>query len=624
MHGCNHFSIHTLSGRCHQRLVSFSLVHKIWGMCLSLVIGFGLSITSAQAQEPDTTPAPVVNFAQVPALPSSTQNNIALAISRLAGYSDCAAVTPLNQKQLQSSIGRSILRSLHADAFFGAQIIALTVNETQNCHVWDLQLNLGQRASIASITLPKALLNTQDKPLTQRVERFLTQQHQPFSQVEYQAFLDDIYTLAIAHGYFDIVLGDSRVIVSEDGYTVDIDIDMTLGARYVVGELNINHGSIDTNLIKDLIHFAPSDDYHISLLNTLRQDLQRSAYFEQVSVQPDVPKRDLQLKRVPISITVTEKFKHYVDFGIGVTTDDGPRTSVSWTRPRINDAGHSIHSNALLSAPESHITMRYKIPFEDVNRDYFSVNTGLQYRDRNNEQRFTATVGAQRFFKFGPEDWQHNIFTRIEYNESKSQASARQYSQLLFFGFSSTRIKSDAPLYPTMGQRQTITFETTQDSVLSDFTLYQIHAKAKWLKPIFTRSDSHVVAWLSTLEGGYTHTDTFSDMPLSQRFFAGGDQSVRGFGFESLTPESPIGERGADTFVSSQQEWFSPVATTWAAAVFVDAVYAQQDNFEFTAKSAGIGAHWRSPVGPIRLYIARGSSDFETTWRVHLLMGPLL
>ena len=275
------------------------------------------------------------------------------------------AVTPLNQKQLQSSIGRSILRSLHADAFFGAQIIALTVNETQNCHVWDLQLNLGQRASIASITLPKALLNTQDKPLTQRVERFLTQQHQPFSQVEYQAFLDDIYTLAIAHGYFDIVLGDSRVIVSEDGYTVDIDIDMTLGARYVVGELNINHGSIDTNLIKDLIHFAPSDDYHISLLNTLRQDLQRSAYFEQVSVQPDVPKRDLQLKRVPISITVTEKFKHYVDFGIGVTTDDGPRTSVSWTRPRINDAGHSIHSNALLSAPESHITMRYKIPFED-------------------------------------------------------------------------------------------------------------------------------------------------------------------------------------------------------------------------------------------------------------------
>ena len=109
------------------------------------------------------------------------------------------------------------------------------------------------------------------------------------------------------------------------------------------------------------------------------------------------------------------------------------------------------------------------------------------------------------------------------------------------------------------------------------------------------------------------------------RFFAGGDQSIRGFGYRNLAPKDEEGELTGGRYLAVvSAEYSYPVADEWRAAVFIDAGNAANKFNNNIATGAGVGAIWQSPVGPVRIYVARGHNDEENTWRLHLLMGPSL
>jgi len=71
-------------------------------------------------------------------------------------------------------------------------------------------------------------------------------------------------------------------------------------------------------------------------------------------------------------------------------------------------------------------------------------------------------------------------------------------------------------------------------------------------------------------------------------------------------------------------EYTYPIAENWRMAVFIDAGTATNKLSADIATGAGAGIKWLSPVGPVRVYIARGNSDFESQWRLHFSMGPAL
>ena len=121
-------------------------------------------------------------------------------------------------------------------------------------------------------------------------------------------------------------------------------------------------------------------------------------------------------------------------------------------------------------------------------------------------------------------------------------------------------------------------------------------------------------------------TNRFEDVPPSLRFFAGGDQSVRGYGYETLSPENdngvPVG--GRYVMVGSAEYQYEFV-DNWRAAVFVDHGNAVNDLFDPLATGAGVGIRWVSPVGPLRLDVAKGlDPEFGGGWRIHFSMGPEL
>lgn len=154
-------------------------------------------------------------------------------------------------------------------------------------------------------------------------------------------------------------------------------------------------------------------------------------------------------------------------------------------------------------------------------------------------------------------------------------------------------------------------------------TVDVLHASAL-AKGLYTIFDNH--RFLGRLQAGGVATNSFEDVPPSLRFFAGGDQSVRGYGYETLSPENengvPVGGR---FLLVGSVEYQYQFADQWRAALFVDHGNAVNDLFDPLATGAGIGLRWISPVGPLRLDVAKGlNPEFGGGWRIHFSMGPEL
>ena len=130
---------------------------------------------------------------------------------------------------------------------------------------------------------------------------------------------------------------------------------------------------------------------------------------------------------------------------------------------------------------------------------------------------------------------------------------------------------------------------------------------------------------LGRVQAGGIATTDFESIPPSLRFFAGGDQSVRGYDYQSLSPKNNQGDRiGGRYLVAGSAEYQYSIAEKWRLATFVD----QGNSFnslEFPSlkTGVGIGVRWVSPVGPLRLDLARALDD-DGGFRLHFSMGPEL
>jgi translocation and assembly module TamA len=124
---------------------------------------------------------------------------------------------------------------------------------------------------------------------------------------------------------------------------------------------------------------------------------------------------------------------------------------------------------------------------------------------------------------------------------------------------------------------------------------------------------------------GYIFSDAFADVPYNLRYFSGGDQSIRGFDYKSLSPEVNGFKTGGQALGIGSVEYNYEFRQGWRGAVFSDFGNAYNENFSNgTAYGVGLGLRWASPIGPVRIDVASGISDPGKPIRVHFFIGSQL
>jgi translocation and assembly module TamA len=151
----------------------------------------------------------------------------------------------------------------------------------------------------------------------------------------------------------------------------------------------------------------------------------------------------------------------------------------------------------------------------------------------------------------------------------------------------------------------------------SDTSFLQTIVSGRFVRPVSNRS-----RFLARATIGVTEKSEFGELPPSVRFFAGGDESVRGFGYNTLGPKDELGNViGGSNLLVASIEYERHLRGNFYGAMFLDAGNAF-DGFDVDpAIGAGFGVKWLSPVGPLRFYLAHPLNKSDRSVRIHIRLG---
>ncbi|WP_133468615.1 autotransporter assembly complex protein TamA [Paraglaciecola marina] len=486
---------------------------------------------------------------------------------------------------------------------------------------WSLKVDLGQVTKLREVVIIIDGEGAQDSEIMQWKTSVKLKQGSPLEHALYDSTKSQLQSLMLSRGYFDSEYKQSTIKVYESLNVADITLHMNTGIRYKFGELQFGQDARAKELVTELLPFKTGDFYVASQLGLLNRRVKQTQYFTNAIVRPLLSKaKDFV---IPIEVILTHKPRDNFDVGAGVSSDVGPRFTGKWQRPWANSSGHSVGGQVYLSEPEQYISLNYKVPLEDAIQNYLSYQVGYQAEDDNDTDSEKWSISATRHWTVVGSDWQRSAFLKLEQETFTQGLEEEQTTRLLIPGMTISRLRSRGGLDINWGDKQTITVEVASDSVLSDINLVRILAKTKWVRSL----GQHRFQW--RIEVGGIVTNDFDQVPSSLRFFTGGDQSVRGFDYNTLSPFE-LDDDGEEELIGGQFlavasfEYSYPVSDSWRAAVFIDGGNATDNPIEDYALGAGIGAIWNSPIGPVRFYLAKGKSDFGFTRYFHLSMGPSL
>ncbi|WP_299073202.1 autotransporter assembly complex family protein [uncultured Paraglaciecola sp.] len=533
---------------------------------------------------------------------------------------------PLQLVQYQDDVQERVQSATQVFGYYHATVSIEGSINTENGTLsprknWLLKIDLGPITLIRELSIEVIGQAAQDKKIQDSIKSSNLKEGKPLEHLDYEDLKKQLQSIALSRGYFDFKFEKSKIEVFETLNVADITLHVDSGERYKFASLRLGKDDRTIALIQGLLPFKTGDYYEARKLGLLNQKLKQTQYFRHVVVRPLVS--EAKQAAVPIEVILTHKPRDNFDVGIGVSSDVGPRFTGKWKRPWVNKNGHSIGAEVFVSSPEQFVSLDYKVPLEDAIQNFLSFQGGFQAQNENDTSSQKWSISATRHWTIEHSDWQRSAFIRVEQETFTQGLEPKQTTQLLTPGFTLSRLRSRGGLDINWGDKQTLTTEFSSGSLFSDIDMFRVTAASKWVRSI----EQHRFLWRAEIGG--IITDEFAKVPSSLRFFTGGDQSIRGFDYKTLSPFEidSDGEKeliGGQYLAVASVEYSYPVSENWRAAAFVDAGNATEKPFNDLAVGIGLGAIWNSPIGPIRFYLAKGKSDYGSTRFFHFSMGPSL
>jgi translocation and assembly module TamA len=530
----------------------------------------------------------------------------------------------IEQQKKDPDLTDGIIRRLHGRAeedirsalqpfgYYNPSVLGELRREDSSWHA-TYRIDPGEAVTVSDLDIRITGTGADDEGLKKSVGDFPIKMGDILVHARYEKGKRALLDLALNRGYLDAAYDASRVEVHPVNNSATILLLFATGPRYRFGEVSFKQDALRPEFIERFVRFKKGDLFSFSDLSRLQSDLRNSDYFSEVDVRH---RRDLAEElEVPVEVTLVPRKRNAYAFGVGFGTDTGARASVGWENRRINRWGHKLGAILRVSEIKSNLTSRYTVPLANPSTDYRAYTVGLFEEDTKTYE--SDIFGAGLSLNHTYNRWRRTI--SINYvREDFTVASDSGQSDLIIPVASWTYVKADDRLYTTHGWRVLFEVKGAYEDLISDSTFIQL-----LLQPKFIYGVGGFGRFILRGEGGTTLVDDFSGLAASQRFFAGGDQSVRGYDYKTLGPTDENGDvTGGEHLLVGSIEYEQRIYKNWSAAIFYDvgnAIHKLSDPYK---EGAGFGIRWLSPVGPIRVDLAFALSKPGDPLRLHLSIGP--
>lgn len=486
-----------------------------------------------------------------------------------------------------------------------------------------IHIDPGLPVRVRSRTLDVAGAAAANTQVRAALALFVPQVGQVLDHSLYEASKTRVNRVLAAQGYFDADFIRHQVEVTRAQHAADIDLRWSSGPRYRLGEAEFVQTPtpiIREDVLRKLVGWAPGAAYDAAELERLRKSLVALDYFGLVDVS--APAETAQNKQVPVQVNLTPAPRSIYSYGLSYGTRSGAGFSTGFERRYLNQRGHKALAQIDWGNQRKTATVQYRIPAFAWRDGWYTAS--LQAADEqtnsldNRRLEFVASRSGQYNEHLNLVASAHVLRERWSYFTVNKPVGLYQFASFVFPELRADYINVDNRMAPRSGFGGGLTLRGGNGNATG---FVQLHANAQWFHGF--DADSRLIV---RGEAGRTFTGALLDLPPSLRYFAGGDRSVRGYGWREIGPrirnsQGDLYAVGASNVVTTSIEYERYLNGPWGAAVFVDSGSAFDGRRADPHTGVGIGLRWRSPVGPVRIDIARGLNRPESPFTLHLNIG---
>lgn len=559
----------------------------------------------------------------IPEVTPQLDTNIRAFLS-LTRYADRDDVTPETMSRLQRRIVEETRSALAPLGYYEPEVTYQVVQEDPN---WRVTINVrpGRPVRLSEVNIDVTGPGAKIRAVREIIDQQALKPGLRLNHGTYERVKGDLLRAAKNQGYLDAQLTKSELLIDREERRATATIVLDTGEQYHYGAITIVQDVLTDESMRRMLRMHEGDPYTLDSLLRTQYVLDDSLYFSTVDIESE--SADRTTRTVPITITAEPNRRHRFATSLGYGTDTEARGRFTWDNRRVTDTGHRAKVELLGSAVLKQIGARYAIPVMDVALE---------------KLEFTATVAE--------EELGDTLSERAEIGAGLTEALGR-WQRVLFLRLSHERTTDPAPLDATTGQAiggpthhedfyliPGISYSTLPSYVVggrvrpyyvyaelrgspstlgSDASFLQLRLQGERVFDFAERWHLHLRSAL-----GWSRVADFSDLPASQRFFAGGERSVRGFGLNELSPRVDGRSVGGRHLATGTIELERDLPRNFGVAAFYDIGNAFDDFSDPDLQySVGVGVRYRIAVASFGVDVAQALSESGRSPRLHLYIS---
>jgi len=444
-----------------------------------------------------------------------------------------------------------------------------------------------------------------DPAFERRWKEFPLKKGDVLDQVLYEEWKGHALESLHARGYVQARYQRHEILMDRDEYWADIYLWLNSGERFKVGNIRIEGAdNYPRWFITRYLSIRPGDWYSPEALALSQSNLRNADRFSAVSVTGLT--EEAADGKVPIAVRLKSLPTQHFKAGIGYSTDIGVNGVLGYDNYDMFDAAQHLKIDATVAQKTRNLGFAYTWPVGKTLGSEYVANAAFQNEVLKvyTNNALTANIGRQWTLGRGANPNRTEtvrILMSLE-QANYTVASQSNNSHYIYPSIHFALSDYDNILRPISGYSLSATVEGSSKVLGSTTNFLRFSGRARW----DTRLAAQWAAGLRARLGALQLSGPINDLPPNLRFFAGGQNSLPGYGYLSQGPRAANGEVEGGRFlavVGANLQRF--VSKDIAIVAFYDAGNAFDSPSDFRVlQDVGLGVRWFSPVGPIHFELA--------------------
>lgn len=558
----------------------------------------------------------------IPDLTEPVQNNIRAFLS-LTRYAERDDVTQEVMSRLQRRIVSETRAALEPLGYYEPEVTYETAHEGDKWRV-TLHVKPGRPVRLSEVSVTAAGPGAHARAIQEVIDAADLKPGLRLNHGTYERVKGSLLRAAKNDGYLDAHLTKNDLVIDRLERRATATIELDTGKRYNYGEIKIAQDVINDDSMRRMLRMKQGDPYTLDSLLRTQYVLDDSQYFSGVNIETGTI--DREALSVPVTVSAQPNRRHRFATSLGYGTDTDVRGKFTWDNRRVNRDGHRFKLELLGSSIIKELGARYVIPVMDVALEKLEFTGNLVDEEIGDTESRRAEVGSGLTQVLGR--WQRVLFVRLSNETTTETTGDRNTAFYVFPGISYSTLPSYIVGGKVRPYRLYFEVRGSPTTLGSDASFLQFRFQGERIFDFAPRWHLDLRAELGATQLESNRADEILDLPASQRFFAGGDRSVRGFALNELAPKEVDPSDGKEKSVGGKHLATGTIEVTrdlprnFGVAAFYDIGNAFNDfkdpQLEY---SAGLGVRYNIAVASFGVDVAQPLSESGRNPRFHLYIS---